>query len=214
MSISARYVREDFKTQEKNMSYLSVLLGSAYKEGMTEEEISDALEKASSSKKAPESTNDKDVAKMKAAFDKASAEASKYKKLLEERMTEDEKAKAERDEQWKRLVEDNENMKKRIAVAENKANLIALGYSETLAESTAEAMFSNDTATIFKNQKAMLEEREKALRAELVKGTPTPPAGKGSSAGMTKEQFDKLTTYEQMELYQKDPQLFEQLANS
>lgn len=188
------------------MSFISDLLGEAYKEGMTEDEMSKALEKIISGR-------DKDSQKLKAAFDKASAELSKYKKDLEARMSEEEKAKAEQDANIKKILDENASMKKQIAVAEHKAKLISLGYSEDLATSTAEAMFSGDMETVFKNQKTMLEEREKAIRAGMLNATPTPPAGTGSTAAITKKQFDAMTTMELMELYQNDPELYTKLQN-
>lgn len=187
------------------MSFISDLLGEAYKEGMTEEEISKELEKVIG-------TKDKDYQKVKAAFDKASADLSKYKKDLEARMSEEEKAKAEQDANIKKILDENASMKKQIAVSEHKAKLIGLGYSEELAASTAEAMFSGDMETVVKNQKTMLEEREKAIRAGMLNATPTPPAGTGSTA-ITKKQFDAMTTYELMELYQSDPELYQKLQN-
>lgn len=206
---AARMREHPKKRKEKEMSYLSDLLKEAYKENMTEEELSNALEKVL--KKSADNSSDKDMQKLKAAFDKASADVSKYKKALEERMSEDEKAKAEREEYNKKLLEENESMRKEIAITKNKAQLIALGYPESLVDATAEAMYAGDTETVFKNQKAFLEVRDKTLRAELIKGTPTPPAGTGSTA-ITKEQFNSMSTYELMELYQKDPALYEQLA--
>ena len=64
------------------MSYLSDLLGSAYKEGMTEEEISTALQTV-------KSTSDAEVNRLKAALSKANGEAADYKKQLRNKQTDD-----------------------------------------------------------------------------------------------------------------------------
>ena len=194
------------------MSYLQDLLKESYKDGMSEDEISEALEKALDGKDDKSGTDDKELRKLKSAFDKASAEASRYKKQLEEKMTADEKAEADRKEMLDKLVADNEAMKKKIAITENKAQLLALGYPEDLAASTAEAMFKGDTETIFKNQKAVFDLKEKSIRADVLKGTPVPRPGSGGT-DITKAQFDAMSTYELMELYQRDPELYEKLSN-
>lgn len=60
------------------MSYLSDLLGDAYKEGMTEEEISTALQSAGAGAK----DNEAEVNRLKAQLSKANSEAADYKKQL------------------------------------------------------------------------------------------------------------------------------------
>ena len=69
------------------MSYLSDLLGKAYKEGMTEDEISAALEAVGQG-------NDAEVNRLKAALSKANSEAADYKKQLRSKQSDDEAAAA------------------------------------------------------------------------------------------------------------------------
>ena len=192
------------------MSYLKTLLGEAYREGMTEEEISNALESMQTAKES--AVNDPEVIKLKNAISKANSEAARYKKQLEERMSAEEKEKANQKEAWDKLVEDNQAMRKQITITENKAKLLGIGYTAELAQTTAEAMFNNDWETIINAQKTMFENREKAVRADVLKETPVPPAG-NSSAGISKAQFDSMSTTELMELYQNDPALYEKLYN-
>ena len=187
------------------MSYLQELLKDQYKEGMTEEELSEAVKSAITSIQ----KNVPDINNLKNALNKATSEASNYKKQLQEKMTAEEKEKADQKALFDKLVADNEEMKKKIAVTESKAQFIALGYPEELAVSTAEALYNGDNAQIFASIKALLEAKEKQIRADVVTSTPVPPAGAGSTANtMTKEQFNALTVREQMELYQKDPNTY------
>ena len=67
------------------MSYLSDLLGSAYKEGMTEEEISTALETVGNG-------NTAEVNRLKAALSKANSEAAEFKKQLRSKQSDDEES--------------------------------------------------------------------------------------------------------------------------
>ena len=69
------------------MSYLSDLLGEAYKEGMTEEEISTALQTAGAGQ-----SNTAELDKLKAQLSKANSEAADYKKQLRGKQTADEAA--------------------------------------------------------------------------------------------------------------------------
>lgn len=193
------------------MSYLSELLGAAYKEGMTEEEISKAVESIVSGIKTEKESINAEKLKLKSAFDKASAEAADFKKQLESHMTEDEKLKKTQEETLNKLIEENKDMKKKIAVAENVTQLVAIGYSEEMAKETAEAMYSGNMDIVFKNQKAVLEAREKAVREQVIKETPDPAAG-GAGKPVTKEDFAKMSLAERMELYQKDEQLYNTLV--
>ena len=87
------------------MSYLSELLGNDYKEGMTEDDISAALEKANKK-------GTSDVDKLKASLTKANAEAAKYKQQIRERQTDEEAAKSAQEEQLKTLIEQNKQLSK------------------------------------------------------------------------------------------------------
>jgi len=172
------------------MSYLKDLLGNSYKEGMSEEEMSAAIEKAVSER---EKERDKETKKAKASFDRTSSEIAEYKRQLndykqqlKDRMTDEEKNRKEQEDLLEALRKDNEEMKKQIAIADSKAKLAGLGYSEDLASETATALYSGDLETVYRNQKAFMEAREKEIRAQVIKDTPVPPAGSGTSV-VTKE---------------------------
>ena len=112
------------------MSYLSDLLGKAYKEGMTEDEISAALETVGQG-------NEAEVNRLKAALSKANSEAADYKKQLRTKQTDDEAAAAAQKEEHDRLVQENADLKRSMALSERKAKLLAMGYDESLADETA-----------------------------------------------------------------------------
>jgi len=71
----------------------------------------------------------------------------------------------------------------------HKASFLAQGYDEKLADKAAKAMADGDMNTVFAMMKQHGEDREKALKAEILKGTPTPPAGEG---GDEKSDGEKL----------------------
>ncbi len=162
------------------MSYLSDLLGDSYKEGMTEEEISTALQAAG----AGQSNSDNEINRLKAQLSKANSEAADYKKQLRGKQTADEAAAAEQKATMDKLTQENADLKRSIALADKKTKLVAMGYDEKLADSTAIAMVDGDMDTVMKNQVTFNESREKAIRAEQMKKTPRPAAGSEGTGGM------------------------------
>ena len=146
----------------------------------------------------------------KALLDKATSEAAGYKKQLREKQTEDEKAKEERDEEFKRVSEELEQLRTERAIDSAAKKWMSLGYDEKLATETAKAMVSGDTEKVFANHAKFIAEKEKSLQAELLKDTPTPPAGEGSK-GMTKEALRKMTLDEKAKFAEEQPEQYQAL---
>lgn len=144
----------------------------------------------------------------KELLDKATSEAAGYKKQLREKLSEDEKAKEEQDERFKQMSEELENLRTEKAIDSAAKRWMSLGYDEKLATETAKAMVSGDTEKVFANHAKFIAEKEKSLKAELLKDTPTPPAGEGSK-GMTKEAFRKLTLAEKAKFAEEQPEQYQ-----
>lgn len=142
----------------------------------------------------------------KDTLDKAMSEAAGYKKQLRERMSEDEAAKAKADEAMAAVMAELETLKADKAVSEYTAQFMGIGYDEALAKATAKAMQSGDVAAMFKNHAKFVADREKALKAELLKGTPTPPAGEGAKGTTTKDQFKKMNLVEKQAFAREHPE--------
>lgn len=159
------------------MSYLSDLLGKAYKEGMTEDEISAALETVGQG-------NEAEVNRLKAALSKANSEAADYKKQLRGKQSEDEANAAAQKEEHDRLAQENADLKRSIALSERKAKLLAMGYDENLATETATAMVDGDMDKVMANQSKYLEVQKKAIQADHMRKTPRPAAGSENTGGM------------------------------
>ena len=158
------------------MSYLSDLLGKAYKEGMTEDEISAALETVGQG-------NEAEVNRLKAALSKANSEAADYKKQLRTKQTDDEAAAAAQKEEHDRLVQENADLKRSMALSERKAKLLAMGYDESLADETAAAMVDGDMDKVMANQSKYLEVQKKNIQADAMRKTPRPAAGDDGNGG-------------------------------
>lgn len=152
------------------MSFLKNLLGDSYKEGMTEEEISTALESVGIA-------TSKETDRLKGALSKANSEAAEFKKQLRSKQSADEAAAAARQEEWDNLAKENAELKRSIALSVNKGKLIAMGYDEKLADDTAIAMVDGDMDKVMANQSKYIEAQRKVIQAEHMRATPRPAAG-------------------------------------
>ena len=113
----------------------------------------------------------------KAQLDKVASEAASYKKQLREKMTAEEE-KAEREAEERAALQQRvEELERERTIHGYISSYLAMGYEESLAKSTAEALVSGDMETVFENQKTFATSREKALRAEILKSTPRPAGG-------------------------------------
>nr|DAN01660.1 MAG TPA: hypothetical protein [Caudoviricetes sp.] len=162
------------------MSYLSELLGNAYKEGMTEEEISNALQSMCAGVK----DSDTEVTRLKTQLSKANSEAAEYKKQLRGKQSADEVAAAEQKAAMDKLTEENAELKRSIALSEKKAKLVAMGYEEKLADETATAMIDGDMDKVLENQSKYIAAHEKDVLAKKMRGTARPAAGFENATGM------------------------------
>lgn len=169
------------------MSYLSNLLGTAYKEGMTEDELSAALENLKLTA-GNGGGDDSEVARLKVALSKANSEAADYKKQLRSKQTEAEAAAAQQKEDYDKAMKENAELKRSIALSEKKAKLLSMGYDADLADKTAAAMVDGDMDTVLANQQTYLEAQKKSMKTEQMRGTPRPASG-AESGGMDYEKM-------------------------
>lgn len=184
---------------------LKEVLGDAYKEGMAFEEVEAALEKVT----VPED-HSAEIERLKNALSKSNSEAAGYKKQLREKMTEDEQKKQREQEEREELQNKYDKLLRESVIAKNKAKLVALGYDESLADETAEAMVDGDSEKVFANQQKHLASFEKKVRAEALKGTPKPTPD-GDSKTMTLEKFRKLDPAERHKFYTEHPDEYREL---
>lgn len=143
----------------------------------------------------------------KATFDKKASEAADLSKQLKARMTDDEAKAAKDAEERAALLARVEELENERAVNSYTTAYLAMGYDEKLAKSTAEAMVKGDMNAVFANQKVFNESREKALKAELLKNTPTPPAGDGGGV-VKKEDFMKMSLSDKQKFATENPEAY------
>ena len=181
------------------------LLKDAYKEGMSLEDIENALKDIDLP-----TDNSAEIDRLKNALSKSNSEAADYKKQLREKMSAEEIKAKEDAEKMEALIKERDALLREKTIAGHKANYLALGYDEKLANDTAEAMVNGELDKVFANQKKHIESVEKKIRADVLKDTPKPEGGNGSEV-ITKEKFSKMSIAEQHKYSVEHPEEYKSL---
>jgi len=142
-------------------------------------------------------------------YDKAASEVADWKKKHHALLSEEEKTRPEREEELNTLREAVAAMKKEKDIAALKADYLAIGYPDDLADASAKASVSGDIRQVLENQKTFLESYEKTLRAKLIDSTPKPPAGVGTPKPLTAKDIMQIKdTAERQRLIAENKELF------
>lgn len=177
---------------------LKELLGDAYKDGMTVEEINAAL----AEKKFID----------KAAFDKLASDHAKANKALKDKMTEDEAKIAKEQE----ILSELETLRQERAKSQYEASLAKGGYSEKDIAALVNVMGDpiKTAAELARIRTATIDETSKSVKAELLKTTTItpPPADPQSSGEITKEKFATMGYEARVKLASENPTLYAELS--
>lgn len=167
------------------MADLKELLGDAYKEDMTLEDINAAL--------AERELVDKsqfDGFVPKSLLEKANSEAADYKKRWKTAASEQEQKQIEEAEKQAQIEEELKTLRRSSKVSEYEKQHLALKYDEKDAREIAEALYDGDMDTVFRLQKKHEEALQKSIKADLMKDMPTPPAGNQTTIDYSKQIAD------------------------
>lgn len=184
---------------------LKDLLKDAYQEGMSVEDITKALEGI----ELP-SDNSDELERLKNALSKSNSEAAEYKRQLKDKMSAEELKAKEDAEKWEQIEKERDALLREKNVSINKAKLLGLGYDESLADDTAEAMVNGELDKVFANQKKHLDNLEKKIRSEILKDTPKPDGG-SSSETMTKEKLRSMSPQDRYKYSVEHPDEYKQI---
>ena len=156
--------------------------------------------------------------KLKQAVTSASADASKHKHNAEElqeklnaKMTDEERAKEEAAAHAAAIEQELETLRNEKNVANYKAELTGIGFDGELAQKTAEAINTGDTAKLFEGIRKFIASHDKDLQAKALLNNPTLSGGGDAGKTLTKEDFKKMGYKERLELYNKDPETYHEL---
>lgn len=167
------------------MADLKELLGDAYKEDMTFEDINAALAERELVDK-----SQYDGFVPKTLLEKANSEAADYKKKWKAAASEQEQKQIEDAEKQAQIEEELKTLRRASKVSEYEKQHLALKYDEKDAKEIAEALYDGDMETVFRLQKKHEEALQKAIKADLLKDMPTPPAGNQTTIDYSKQIAD------------------------
>ena len=144
----------------------------------------------------------------KDVFDKTASDLAKLKKDNLARLSEEERAKQEREEELERLRKRNEELEQASIIAKYKAQYLRMGWDDELATSAANALASKDCDKVIASTEAFIQSHDKALKAGLFGEMKTPPAGSGVKTFTRDEIMQVKDTTERQRLIREHPELF------
>ncbi|MGN1048867.1 MAG: hypothetical protein ACI4QZ_09700 [Eubacteriales bacterium] len=100
-------------------------------------------------------------------YDKTASELAAAKKSLKEKMSADETAKTQADEERAELENKYNELLKKSSISDYVAKYLELGYAPDLARSTAEAIYEGDMNKVFENQQKFNVARDKEREREI-----------------------------------------------
>lgn len=154
--------------------------------------------------------NSNELNKLKEALNKASSETASYKKQLKEKLSEQEQLEAERKEREAEREELLNKLLKEKSVAEHKASFLEKGYTEELANHSAQALVDGDFKSVFDDLGKFISDRDKQTEVKLLDSTRRPASG-STPSDVTKEQYNKMSIAERTKLYETNKELYESL---
>ncbi len=192
---------------------LKELLGEAYREDMTLEEVAEALKNVETPTKEVVVDNSGEVKRLKEALTKSNKEAGDYRKQLKAFKTDEEIKEQERLEELENLRKERDELLKDKLISDHTAKYLGLGYDEKLAEETAKAFVEGDTAKVFENQQKHQVAFEKKIKAETLNSTPKPirDSETGADGEMTLEKLRAMSVGERMKFAQENPDKYKEL---
>lgn len=191
---------------------LKELLGDAYREDMTLEEVEEALKDLNL---VDPSTLPKSVSKE--VFDKTASELARYKRelkeLQEKSMTAEEKLKLE----LEKAAEVQAKYAKELSKLRATEIFVTAGLSEEDYTPLIDIVVSEDEELTKIRAKSMVDviasqkkAVEKTVKAELLKGTPKPEPG-DPSKGMTLDDFRKMSLMDKQRFARENPELYQSI---
>ena len=152
-----------------------------------------------------------ELAKQKAALDKATKEAGDYRKQLRAKQSAEEVAAEEAKARQEQMEEELKQLRRERAVAATTAKIMPLVGDGDVAGQIAEYLYGSDDvdAALSALQKAWLA-KEKALRLEYGK-IPAPGVGGTDGPTITREQLDSMKYTERAKFAAEHPQEYEKL---
>lgn len=206
-------VREHLENAGGNFMNLKDLLGDAYKENMTIDEVNEALANITAPKTVSKEVFDKTASELASSKKLVRELQEKLRELEESSMTAEEKLKAETE----RTQELQRALSQKLSALKAKEIFVTAGLSEKDYSPLLDVVVSDSEETTVNRAEAMIKvinaqkaATEAAVKAELMKNTPAPASGTVDDGKITREQFAKMTLIEKQKFAKENPELYKQ----
>ena len=157
---------------------LSELLGDSYKEGMTIEEVSEALKGIEMPR-----GQDAEIERLKSAISKSNSEAADWKRKYTETLDDTKKKAVEDDEKTKALQDEVARLRKEMTISGYKASYVSMGYSDADATKVAEMLADGKIEDAMAIQKKHQEKMAEQIKKDLLKNTHRPDGSPDDNDG-------------------------------
>lgn len=146
--------------------------------------------------------------KLRQANTNASADASKWKKQYQEKLSEEDRRKEQEEEQNATLRQELETLRAERNVANHKSQLLSIGFDDALAQEMAENLNGGDVAKVFDGLRRFVVAHDKQLKETAFRQNPTLTGGSVGGKPVSKEEFEKMGYRERVEVFNQYPDLY------
>ena len=130
-----------------------------------------------------------EIENYKKMISKANTEAAEWKRKHNALLSDEEKAKEQREAEYQEMKDKVAALEKEKTVATYNASFTSMGYKPEMATKIAAALADGNMNEVFALMKQHGENKEKELRAEILKSTPTPSTAGGVDKPLTADEI-------------------------
>jgi hypothetical protein len=147
--------------------------------------------------------------KLKQSVTNASADASKWKKQYQDKLSEQDLAKEQQDEANAAMQKELEDLRRERNIAKYTGELVdaRIGMDTDTAKSVAEALNAGETEKVFDGIRQFISAHDKSLRESALRNNQTLPGGSVGKV-TTKEEFRAMSLSEMMAFKVDHPDLY------
>ena len=152
--------------------------------------------------------------KLKQSVTSASADASKWKKQYQEKLSAEEQAQIKQDEATAAMQKELEDLRNERNVAKISGALVAndIGMNSETANKVAVAMNAGEIDKVLDGIREFINTHDKSLKEAAIRGNQTLVGGK-SEPTVTKAEFDAMGYREMVNFKNQNPELYEKYMN-
>lgn len=151
--------------------------------------------------------------KLRQANTNASADASKWKKQYQDKLSEEEKAKIQQDEQTAAMQKELEDLRNERNIAKFTGTLVAsdIGMDADTAKMVAEALNAGETDKVFDGIRKFVTAHDKALHENALKNNQTLHGG-SMTKSVTQQEFDNMSYMEMLAFKREYPEQYAEFS--